>query len=108
MPGPDFNPLLRSRHTLKNQRKNDMDTKPEKPWYYGRGLIVLAGAFIYCAYSFLSAGTRIEVILLVFFVFVIMAGVSIVFQRLFSPDYFSRMDEQSSSDKSDGKEIIKK
>ena len=85
-----------------------MDTKPEKPWYYGQGLIVLAGAFIYCAYSFLSAGTRIEVIILVFFIFVIMAGVSIVFQRLFSPEYFSRKEEQSSSDKSEGKEIIEK
>jgi hypothetical protein len=84
-----------------------MDTNPDKPWYYGRCLIILAGAFIYCAYSFLLAGTRTEIIILVFFVFVIVAGVSIVFQRLFSQDYFSRMDKQSSSGKSDGKEIIK-
>jgi hypothetical protein len=85
-----------------------MDTNPDKPWYYKRGLIVLAGAFIFCAYELLSAGTRIEVVFLVFVVFVIMAGVSIVFQQLFSPDYFSRMEEQSSSDKSDRKKVIKK
>ena len=85
-----------------------MNTNPDKSWYYKRGLIVLAGPFIFCSYELLLADTRIEVVFLVFVVFVIMAGVSIVFQRLFSPDYFSRIGEQSSSDKSDRKEIIEK
>jgi hypothetical protein len=62
----------------------------------------------FCAYELLFAGTRIEVVFLVFVVFVIMAGVSFVFQRLFSPDYFSRMEKQSSSAKSDGQKIIEK
>jgi hypothetical protein len=85
-----------------------MVTNPDKPWYYQRGLVILAGAFIFCAYELLSAGTRIEAVLLVFLVFVLMAGVSVVFQRLFSPDYFSRREEQESSDKPDGQKMKEK
>jgi hypothetical protein len=89
-----------------------MDTNPDKPWYLSRGLlqglVVLAGAFVYCAYELLTSGTRIEVVFLIFIVFLIIAGVGIVFQRLFSPDFFSRLEEQKSSDTSDRQEITKK
>ena len=89
-----------------------MDTNMDTPWYFSRGLlqglVVLAGAFIYCAYKFISEGTRIEVVFLIFIVFLIIAGVVVVFQRLFSPDFFPRPEEQKSSDKPDKQEITKK
>jgi len=89
-----------------------MDTTPDKPWFLSRGLlqglVVLAVAFMYCAYELLTSGTRIEVIFLIFIVFLIIAGVGIVFRRLFSPDFFSRLEEQKSSDTSDKQGILKK
>ncbi|MFA5269096.1 MAG: hypothetical protein WC379_14100 [Methanoregula sp.] len=87
-----------------------MDTNVDKPWYFSRGLlqglVLLAGVFVYCAYELLTRGTRIEVIFLIFIVFLIIAGVGIVFRRLTGLDTAAHHDEQRLSDGSVEREII--